>query len=418
VIRHRAFRHLLSERADLAPATAAELRAHLQECAECRELSAEYARQDAFLRTLTIPEPGTALRRGVLQRVAQLPRQRYRPVSPRLLVFAPLAVAVLILSTMLVRHSAGGKSTATAPATPVRRLNHSADRYQNPSFGAEAPTSSHAPMLGRAGTQAIPASPLIPPLDANSGRFQSSRITDDLRITLSTARNSYPLYALIPVRVTVQNLSPDSVQIESGQSVDCTGYHPSVAAIGDHGEVIQPLPTTGRFIPSCPMVLPDSPTYSRSLLGPGGVLDATVYTVLMARHLRAGMIVHRFHGCNPIASGCHPHDSSALGSLATVHLQPPDSPGVVLHGRPPATMILVGAPRKHGPLWVDGWYSCASSARFHSVSSEGGIGVQPAERGGTRISLPLAGCYPPKTVLHAVAGWPNHSVVFINYGAR
>ncbi len=410
--RHNAFRHLLAERAGLAPAPAARLQAHLQECAECRELAAEYARQDAFLRTLPIPEPGPALRRGVFQRVAELPRPKYWRVPPRLLVFAPLAVVVLVLSTMLVRHGAGSKPAAMKPATHL--VNGGRDHYQNPSFGSQAAASSHAPIT----IEAIPAAPLFPPLDASSGRFQSGRNTDGLRITLAIARNSYPLYALVPVHVTVQNLSPDPVQIEADRSFGCAEYRPSVAAIDDHGEVVEPLPVTGRPMPSCPMIPFNSPTYRLSLLGHGKTLDATLYTVLMTRHLRASMIVHRYHGCNPAAPGCRPHDSRAYGSLATIHLQPPDSPRAVLHGSPPTMMTLIGAPRNHRPLWVDGWFGCASPDRFHYITSEGGVGIEPAERGGTRVLLPLAGCYPPRTELHAVAGWLNHSVAFINYGAR
>ncbi len=410
--RHGAFRHLLAERAGLAPAQAARLQAHLQECAECRELAAEYARQDAFLRTLAIPEPGPALRHGVFRRVAELPRPARR-VPRRLLVFAPLAVAVLVLSTMLVRHGSGGKPAAMKAATHL--VNGGRDHYLTPSFGAQAPASSHAPISSQAG-EAIPASPLTPPFDASLGRFQSGRNTDGLRITLETARNSYPRYALVPVRVVVYNLSADFVRIESDRSLGCAEYHPDVAAIDDHGAVIEPLPVTGRPIPHCPISSPFSPAYSAGQLGPGGLLVATVYTVLMARHLRASMIVHRFHGCNPNGPDCRAQDSVAHGSLATFHLQPPDSPRVVLHGTPPTTMTLLRAPRNHGPLWVDGWFRCASPARFHYVTSEGGVGVQPAERGGTRVSLPLAGCYPPRTMFHAVAGWLNHSVAFINYG--
>ncbi len=412
--RHGAFRHLLAERAGLAPAQAARLQAHLQECVECRELAAEYARQDAFLRTLPIPEPGPALRRGVFQRVAQLPRPKYGRVSPRLLVFAPLVVAVLILSAVLVRHGAGGKPAAMK-ARHLPRANAGADHYRNPSFGPLAPPSSNAPISSQGVPQAIPASPLVPPLDAGLERFQGARTTDGLRITLSTARNAYPLYALVPVHVTVQNLSADFMQIESDRSSACNDYHPSVAAIGDHGEVVEPLPEGP--IPSCPLIPFNSPTTRPGLLGPGRTANAILYTVLMARHLRASMIVHRYHGCNPNAPGCHPHDSDAHGSLATFHLQPADSPRVALHGTPPTTMTLVGAPHNHGPLWVDGWFSCASPARFHFITSEGGVGIQPAERGGTRVSIPLAGCYPPRTMFHAVVGWLNHSVAFVNYGS-
>lgn len=410
--RHDAFRHLLADRAGLAPAQADRLQVHLQECVECRELAAEYARQDAFLRTLPIPEPGPALRRGVFQRVAELPRPKYGRVSLRLLVFAPLVVAVLVLSAVLARHGSGSRPVAVKPATHL--VNSGRDHYQNPSFGAQAAASSHAPIP----SQAIPASPLFPPLDASLGRFRSARTTDSLRITLETARNAYPLYALVPVHVTVQNLSPDPVQIEPDRSFGCTEYHPSVAPIGDHGEVVEPLPVTGRPMPSCPMMPFNSPTYRLSLLGRGKTLDATLYTVLMTRHLRAGMMVHRFHGCNPNGPGCRPQDSVAYGSLATFHLQPPDSPRVALRGSPPTTMTLLRAPRNHGPLWVDGWFRCASAspARFHYVTSEGGVGVKPAERVGTRVSLPLAGCYPPRTTFHAVAGWLNHSVAFVNYG--
>ncbi len=409
--RHGAFRHLLSERAGLAPAQAARLQAHLQECVECRELAAEYARQDAFLRTLAIPEPGPALRHGVFQRVAQLPRPTRR-MPPRLLVFAPLAVVVLVLSTVLVRHGAGSKPAAMKSTTPL--VDGVPYQPRNPSFGPQAPASSHAPISMPAGDRAIPALPLIPPLNASLGRFQSGRNIDGLRITLSTARNSYPLYALVPVHVTVQNLSPDPVRTEADRFSTCNDYRPSVAAIGDHGEVVEPIPQGP--IPSCPLIPPDSFTYRLSLLDHGRTLDATLYTVLMARHLRAGMIVHRYHGCNPNAPSCRPHDSVAYGSLVTIHLLRPDPPRVVLHGTPPTMMTLVGAPRNHGPLWVDGWFGCASPARFHYITREGGVGVQPAERGGTRVLLPLAGCYPPKTVFHAVAGWLNHSVAFINYG--
>ena len=411
--RHDAFRHLLSERAGLSPAPAARLQAHLRECAECRELEAEYARQDAFLRTLAIPEPGPALRHGVFRRVAQLPGQPRR-MPRRLLVFAPLAVAVLVLSAVVARQGDGSKPAAIRPARHF--VNGGRDHYANPSFGPQAPASSHAPMSSQAGPQAIPASPLSPPLDTSLGRFQSARRTDGLRIALSTARNSYPLYALVPVQVSVQNLSGDFVQIEADRSSACNDYQPSVAAIGDHGEVVDPIPEGP--IPSCPLIPFNSPTNRPGLLGPGRTLNFTLYTVLMARYLRASMMVHRFRGCNPGAPGCRPLDSDAHGSLAIVHLQPPDSPRAVLHGRPPTMMTLVGAPRNHGPLWVDGWFGCASPAHSHYIGSEGGVGIQPAERGGTRVSLPLAGCYPPRTVLHAVAGWPNHSVAFINYGAR
>ncbi len=118
---HQTFREMLARRPELWPIEESELRAHLQDCPECRVLAEAYARQTFLLHSLPEAIPPPALRAGVLDAIRRQPAQPL-PLWRRPLALVPLAAALLVagigLSTL--HPLAGGQHSAAGAATPGR----------------------------------------------------------------------------------------------------------------------------------------------------------------------------------------------------------------------------------------------------------------------------------------------------------
>lgn len=159
---HEPFREMLARRSELALPEESRLRAHLQDCPECRSLADDYALQTALLRALPSVSPPPTLRSLVLRSVeasrpSPLPRLRGAAA-----ILAPVAALVAAVVIAFVHQSHHPTSTASAPKSanptpgvvrhatspgsagvshPVRTTSHPARHSSSASARASQPPS-------------------------------------------------------------------------------------------------------------------------------------------------------------------------------------------------------------------------------------------------------------------------------------
>lgn len=117
---HQTFREMLARRPELWPIEESELRAHLQDCPECRGLAEAYARQTFLLHNLPEAIPPPALRAGVLDAIRRQP-EAPGPLWRRPLALVPLAAALLVVGIGLstLHPLSGGQHSASGIPTSV-----------------------------------------------------------------------------------------------------------------------------------------------------------------------------------------------------------------------------------------------------------------------------------------------------------
>jgi len=76
-MKHQRFIDLLAIRDFLSPGEAETLDAHLQACPACRQIAADFARQNTDLRLLQFPEPPSSLKADVLRHISQTRGRRF-----------------------------------------------------------------------------------------------------------------------------------------------------------------------------------------------------------------------------------------------------------------------------------------------------------------------------------------------------
>jgi hypothetical protein len=235
-MRHDTYRAMLAGRRFLSADERSDLDRHLEECGSCRDLMAEYGRQDEALNAFPPAAPPSALRRNVLQQTASGSTTQHWPRLPSFpSLAAPLvsALAVVMVAAAVLGH--------------LNRL---------PGARGTAPGASPVP----------------------SAAYSVSSVSHGLRITLSLPCCSWPRNALVRASVTVRNLTARDVLIS--QRGTALGVQPVDARRRPAGE---PFGRLGHIMSGSGPYLPPLP------LHPGKSLRAVFYGVLSSSRLQANV---------------------------------------------------------------------------------------------------------------------------------
>lgn len=422
---HQPWIHMLGMRADLSDTERVSLHAHLQTCRECQAIADEYARQDAFLRALQVPEPSPALRRRVLEEVGEARsihphagwRQSLSGVPAAVVLAAVLVAAVVLPNHGGALHLPGSMSSqAGAPARvrhgPGPRQKSNGNTHQPANFGpigardgvlganrSNADGAHPAPgMHTPAGTalkrssstdRAAPASPLVPPSPS------VTVVTHGVRLTLSLPVGPYVHNGLIRTRVRLQNVSRRPIRIAGTPDGECGSSTPQIQMRASNGidESFMPLP--GGPIPSCPLIPPNTGPQ----LWPGQSQAVPRLVILRSSSLRAILMISTGRGTTLITT---PPITITLGRAR--------APRIRLVATSPPAALVTAHDRHSGPLYYLMWSVCVDSRgrltaelfgqTWHSTRS---TTLRPPNRCG-RVSE-----------WHAVAGYLNQPVTVFNY---
>jgi len=425
---HQPWIHMLGMRPDLSDTERASLHAHLQTCRECRAIADEYARQDAFLRALQVPEPSPALRRRVLEEVGGARSihphggwwQSLSGVPAAAVLAAVLVAAVVLPNHAGALHLPGSMSSqAGAPARvrhgPGPRQKSNRNTHQPAYFGpfgtrdgvrganrSNAGNARSAPgMHTLAGTalrqspstdRAAPASPLVPPSQA------VTVVSHGLRLTLTLPVGPYVRNGLIRTRVQVQNVSREPIRIAGTSDGECGSSRPQVQMRASNGiyESVMPLP--GGPIPSCPLIPPNTGPQLR----PGRSQAVQKLVILRSSSLRAVLLITTGRRTTLIAT---PPITITLGKART--------PRIRLLATSPPTARVSAHDRHSGPLYYVMWSVCVNS---HGQLTAELFGQAWRSTHSTTLR-PATGCG-RVSEWHAVAGYVNQPVTMFNYKRR
>lgn len=443
---HTVYRDLLAMRHDLAPEEETTLSSHLQSCPECRALEEEYARQDAFLQALRLPEPPQTLQAGVLGKAHARRRPSRWPLWQHGLALLS-AAAVLLFLVFALENTTGNSRSADRAAiqgvlhAPAHRQTRS-PVHSSPYFGPQVPAGPALPPTAIAGATPPPRQG-----GASDASFQRSGKTDasaygtasvnsaaaragaslsigqspavtsrskGLQLSLSLPRSSWPARAVVPVRITVRNVSTHYVYIVGSGSeyASCPAGVPGVQVIDAHGSPVSPIPIAREPLPSCPA--PFVRSKSTSLLKPGASRSAMVYAVLQTRRVRAVASVIVYAGqCDPRThSSCSGREVRVTGRPMTVRLVTEPLPRVSLRVSPTVSLTVSPAPARNARLWWDGWFSCGGNPQVTAgpLNIANGRFLAP-----NAVRFPSVACNPQRLELHLVAGWVGHPATRVEY---
>jgi len=422
---HQPWIHMLGMRADLSDTERASLDAHVQTCRECRAIGDEYARQDAFLRALQVPEPSPALRRRVLEEVGEARSIRPHGDWWQSLSGVPAAAvlaAVLVAAVLLPNHGGGihlpgsMSSQAGAPAHvrhgPGPRQESIPNTHQHPYFGpigardgvpganrSNADGAHSAPGMHKLrGTalnqapstdQAAPASPLVPPSPA------VTVVSHSLRLTLTLPVGPYIHNGLIRTRVQVQNVSRGPIRIAGTPDGECGFSTPQIQMRTSNGIYESFMPLPGGPIPSCPLIPPNTGPQ----LWPGQSQAVQRLVILRSSSLRAVLMITTGRRTTLIAT---PPITITLGKARAPRIK-------LLATSPPAA--LVSAPDRHsGPLYYAMWSVCVNSHGQLTAELFG----QAWRSTHSTILRPATQC-DRVSQWHVIAGYLNRTVTMFNY---
>lgn len=158
---------------------------------------------------------------------------------------------------------------------------------------------------------------------AGTATHTASTVADGFRLTIATPTGSYPPDALVPVTVTLQNLSTPQVQMEM-----CAGFQPGVSVVVSSGhQIAQPKIPTGYVHPLCFDPTPGRPFPVGSTLRWTGVL------LLTQPRLQAWTDVYIGPGNGPLVGG--PSTPTTIRTpILSVHAAPPAPTRATLHISP------------------------------------------------------------------------------------
>ena len=466
---HEECRDLLAMRQDVSAEQVRWLDEHLAGCRECRELAAEYARQDAFLQSLLLPAPPLTFQSGVLGRAHHCPRARR--VLPWRHGVALLSAVAVIAALLLSAHAAttsgrpnvgamapepgtisrttakrpvlgelGGADRATSkrppstarprqhlrtdeathrrlPAGPRRTVRHRARpaRYSysdpaselNGGFTMPTPDGERAaPQTSASFGKRVAATPTVLAVQSTSHGVQ---------VTLKVQGAAFAANAVIDVILRVRNLTQHVIQVRSETvPAGCRVADPGVQSIDlQGGEVVPHLAVLSSLCTALPMQWRPG-----GYILPGQVTTTRAYVVLTTRRIRAAIDVESVTTCSSSPSGrCTGRSIRITGrTLSVPTVSRTLSSRVALRFRPPATLTLVSPVDPNDRVWLSGWYRCVSARSGAVVPGAivpGGVGVLSSDT----VELPTAKCASSSLEVHALAGYLGAPVAQLDYSA-
>lgn len=363
---HESIQNLLALREGLSPDEEEQVRAHLRGCRQCDVVAAEYARQDAFLRAIALPEPSSALRQGVYERVSR-PRNKvwWSPVRGRLLSAALGSIAVALIAAVLVHLSAGRKSAAVQSPRAAAPA---------PAFGPLAPSHQGA---NKAAYLSM-AAPTV------------TTISHGVKLSLIVPGSVYPQNALVPVTLVLRNVSKRTILPSRGNDLICGTRAPWAQVVTPGGNVLYPPAMPAGGGPSCG-AWPMGPQ-----LSPGHLVRRQFLVVLRSNRIRGVVSL-------PGPYGEDIRVQTAPVQVRLIRDTPPRvrlvrSPGVYADIRP-------GSPSWSGPLRYVYYWACGA---------DGGLQEGLDQWMTVRATRFEPGCTHPYQ-WDLVAGWLGHPVATIDY---
>jgi hypothetical protein len=465
VTSHEECRDLLAMRQDLSAEQARWLDEHLAGCRECRELAAEYARQDAFLQSLLLPAPPLTFQSGVLGRAHR--RARARRVLPWRHGVALLSAVAVIVVLLLSAHAAtGGRSNpgamAPEPGTSLAPLQsgqysvNSAGQTGRKQTGPTDGAAAAAPAYGRGDSPAIVGRPAphespsraatardgaysalptngafttptpdgeraVPQTSASFGRLSAATpvvlhvqsTSQGVQLILKVQGSAFAANAVIPVIVRVRNLTQHPVRVRSETvPAGCRVADPGVQSVDRHGRVVLPrLAVPSSLCTALPMQW-----RSGGYMPPGKVTTTRAYAVLTTRRIRAAIDVEHVSACSSNPSGrCAGRPIHITSRALTVpSTRRTLTPHVAIRFRPPATLTLVSPSNPIDRVWLSGWYRCVSTtsgAVVRDAIVPGGVGVLSSDT----VALPTSACKSSSLQVRALAGYLGFPVARLDY---
>jgi len=224
---------------------------------------------------------------------------------------------------------------------------------------------------------------------AGLGPVSVSGLSDGLRITLTIDRHSYPGRALINARVRIHNVSG---RLITAPGTSCSEMNPWVESIGPHGEVVYPDGVKWLNLIPC-----NGSTTEDTYMGPGYNRTYTGrYVIAGSSTLRAVMEVRE-------------PNSLATSPPLSIHLTAYYPPMARIRTRPTVSAWIRPRFRVHSELTYLSVDHC-----YRGTAPYDYLGVYWAVPG-IRVIRPEC---PHPLSWRVIAGWRDHSVVFINYLAR
>lgn len=424
---HDLVRDTLAMREGLSSEDEDRLATHLASCAPCRELEAEYARQDAFLRSLRLPQPPVTFEAGVLGAVHRHAVRYGRPWRHLAGVLTAAALVVLAVVAAVTVRERSSRSALAPAADRAPQYGPNRGVLDSGASGRGATQSSPRPVQG-APKEARPA-PQVPSSGKGLGRSAvprsagalaggpwSTSWSHGLKLSIALAPVAVPRGAVVSVQVRLWNMRDRPVQVVGApQESGCGNRRPGVEVVDRRGRAISPLPLAPRS--PCP-VQPVGPGGAGYLL-PGQSIATRTYAVLVTPRVRPAANVILCSGKR--ARGCTNRASVAVtGRPAVVRLKPRQGTTIALHGSPPTT-FTVHPVRPNAQLWWSGWFSCDGTSAGGPTYTFGrfGPGDRAVRSSGTEpLGTALAGCNPRRLAIHLIAGWVGHTADAVNIAGR
>lgn len=228
--------------------------------------------------------------------------------------------------------------------------------------------------------------------------FSSTTVSNDIALTVTVVRRSYPRNALVPVTLRAQNVSGHTIYVM--HFAYCTA--PSLSAEVDdrRGNPVYPPPASTWIRLPCPLSL------RTDALAAGHALVRRDFVILRANRIVPDVLLRGPFGSNQNLIG-------VTGSPLSLALTSAASPRITLHSSPPVGATIqqtsggsVGPPyyTESGECPQGNRFLAWSDATWHAVSASasGRYVVHPHCRNASNWSL--------------VVGWPNQPVASIHFG--
>lgn len=234
----------------------------------------------------------------------------------------------------------------------------------------------------------------------SSSPVSATSVRRGLRLTISVAKPTYPVNALVPVTIVARNVSRHNITITR----HCTGgYYSYLEArvIDAVGRMVYPPPIVGQPPDPCHLAPPDR------VLRSGQSMRTHDLVVLRSRRVTPVVVTFVHHGVNTA-------NPVSVGEAITLRLtKAPPPTAVIVHGPAATYVALTAPPGAIGPLRYQFWVVCASpDGETSSVGHTRRWYIAAENR-----FLPLFSDCPTPSEWHAVAGWMDGPVATVDYTA-